>query len=117
MRLLIAGSRSITDFDLSDFIPTETELIISGGAHGIDQIAERYADTHKIAKLIIPPQYKKYGKAAPLKRNELMIELADAILIIWDGSSRGTRHTMELAKKSNKDVTVIHYQDNDSNTQ
>ena len=42
MKLLIVGSRSIKNFDLSEYIPKETELIISGGATGIDSIAENY---------------------------------------------------------------------------
>ena len=40
MKLLIVGSRSITDYDISPHIPAETELIISGGANGVDTLAE-----------------------------------------------------------------------------
>ena len=57
MKLLIAGSRSISDFDLTEYIPDDTELIISGGAKGVDTIAEKYADKHKISKLILYPNY------------------------------------------------------------
>ena len=46
MKLLIAGSRSIKEFDLSLHVPTETELIISGGAEGVDRLAEEYADAY-----------------------------------------------------------------------
>ena len=41
MKILIAGSRSIKDFDLSEYIPEDVELIITGGASGIDSIAEQ----------------------------------------------------------------------------
>lgn len=75
MKLLIAGSRSITYFDISPHIPPETELIISGGANGIDTLAENYADDHRISKLIMRPQYSKYKKGAPLKRNDMMVDL------------------------------------------
>jgi len=44
MKLLIVGSRNISEFDFSDHIPADTELIISGGAYGIDALAEDYAD-------------------------------------------------------------------------
>ena len=67
MKLLIAGSRSIENFDLTNYIPPETDLIISGGAKGIDEIAENFADQ---------------------------------ILIIWDGISHGTKHTVSYAKKT-----------------
>ena len=107
MKLLIVGSRSITNFDLADHIPAHTELIISGGAHGIDTIAENYADRHNIPKYIIRPQYDRYGKGAPLKRNEKMVELCDVVLAIWDGESKGTRHTLNYAKKKNKNIIEI----------
>lgn len=107
MKLLIAGSRSITDFDLSPFIPADTELIISGGATGIDTLAEAYADAHRLSKLILRPRYDKYGRAAPIRRNQDMVELSDAVLVIWDGVSRGTRATVRLARKAGKPVTVV----------
>ena len=102
MKILIAGSRSITDFDLSPYVPSEFDTIISGGADGIDALAEEYADLHRLSKYIIRPRYKAYGRAAPLKRNEEMVDIADAVLVIWDGISKGTKHTISYAKKSKK---------------
>ncbi len=107
MKLLIAGSRSIAEFDFTAYVPPATELIISGGAKGVDTLAERYADAHRISKLILRPRYDLYGKAAPLKRNEAMVELADHILILWDGVSRGTFYTMEYAQRMQKPITVV----------
>jgi hypothetical protein len=79
MKLLIAGSRSINTFDLSEYISFDVDLIICGGADGVDRIAEQYADDNKISKLVLKPQYKIYGKAAPIKRNELMVDIADKV--------------------------------------
>lgn len=107
IKILIAGSRSIKEFDLSEHIPKEVELIISGGAEGIDRVAEKYADKQRISKLILHPRYDKYGKAAPIKRNEAMVEIADVVLLIWDGNSRGTMHTLEYARKKGKTVNLI----------
>ena len=112
MKLLIAGSRSIREWDISNYVPPETDLIISGGAKGVDTLAELYADQHGIPKRIIRPQYELYGKAAPLKRNEQMVELADHVLILWDGQSRGTQYTMDYAAKKGKPVTVVLYSEN-----
>ena len=109
MKLLIAGSRSITDFDISGYIPENTDTIIAGGAAGIDTLAEEYADKHRLSKMIIRPKYNLYHKSAPLKRNEEMIEMADKILVIWDGKSKGTKYTIDYAKKLNKEITVIDY--------
>ena len=104
MKLLVVGSRGITDFCLDKYIPKDVECIISGG---VDTLAEKYADAHRLSKLILRPQYARYGKAAPLKRNEQMVELCDEVLVIWDGTSRGTKHTIDLAKAKNKPLRVV----------
>lgn len=69
MKLLVAGSRSIKNIDLTKYITGDIELIITGGAKGIDEIAEKYADDHKLSKLVLRPQYQIYKRGAPLKRN------------------------------------------------
>ena len=107
MKLLIVGSRSITDFDLSPYIPSDVDTVISGGAGGVDSLAEQYADTHRLSKYILRPRYDLYGRAAPLKRNEQMVDLSDAVLIIWDGRSKGTQHTLKYTKKTNKPTTLV----------
>ncbi len=107
MKVLIAGSRSIKSFDLENLISNDTSLIISGGAAGVDCLAEKYADDHRISKLILRPDYAKYGKAAPIIRNRKMVDLADEIIIIWDGKSRGTKQTLDYAKKQAKPLKLI----------
>ena len=107
MKLLIAGSRCIKEFDLEKYVPRETTLIISGGANGVDNLAERYADKKHISKLILRPQYNLYGKGAPIRRNEKMVEICDCALIIWDGCSKGTEYTVKYANKIGKQVLLI----------
>ena len=107
IKLLIAGSRTIREFDLTDYVPSNTTLIISGGAQGIDSIAEQFANEYRISKLILLPRYNLFGKAAPLKRNETMIDFADEVLVIWDGISRGTKYTIDYARKKKKPLTIV----------
>ena len=110
MKLLIVGSRTIKNFDLNGHVPAETDLIISGGAKGGDTLAEKYADEHGIDKLIIAPDYSNFGHYAPLKRNKEMVDLADAVLAIWDGRSRGTMHTIDYARSIGKTVLTVLYE-------
>ena len=107
MKLLIAGSRKIKEFDLSPYVPKNTTLIISGGADGIDTLAEQYADTHNISKLILLPEWSVYGKTAALVRNKKMIDEAESVLVIWDGHSKGSKFTISYAKKQDKELRVI----------
>ncbi|MBQ7375278.1 MAG: hypothetical protein IJW52_00135 [Clostridia bacterium] len=107
MKLLIVGSRSITNFDLSPYITENVDTVISGGAGGVDSLAEQYADIHRLSKYILRPRYDLYGRAAPLKRNEQMVDIADALLVIWDGRSKGTQYTLKYAKKMKKQVTLV----------
>lgn len=107
MKLLIVGSRSIVDYDISAHIPEGVDLIISGGAVGIDTLAEKYADGQGIEKLIIRPCYEKFGRAAPIRRNEEMVDLCDAVLAVWDGKSRGTAYTLKYARKKGKKVIEV----------
>ena len=107
MKLLVVGSRSITEFDLSPHVQAEVDTVISGGANGIDSIAEQYADSHRLSKYILRPRYDLYGRAAPLKRNEQMVDMADAVLVIWDGFSKGTQYTIKHAKKIGKPITLV----------
>ena len=107
MKLLIVGSRSITNFDLSPYITENVDTVISGGAGGVDSLAEQYADLHRLSKYILRPRYDLYGRAAPLKRNKQMVDIADALLVIWDGRSKGTQYTLKYAKKMKKQVTLV----------
>ena len=107
MKLLIVGSRSITSFDLAPYIPSDIDTVISGGACGVDTLAEQYADLHRLSKYILRPRYDIYGRAAAIKRNEQMVDMADAVLVVWDGISKGAEYTLKYAQKKNKPVTLV----------
>ncbi len=98
MKVAVVGSRSITGVDINRYIPPDASLIISGGATGVDQIAEQYADERGIKKLIIRPDYELYGESAPLIRDRIIVERADLVVAIWDGVSSGTAYTINYAK-------------------
>lgn len=81
--------------------------ILSGGAKGADQVAERYAKENNIPIEVFLPNWKEYWKAAGPIRNTQMVELADVIVAFWDGTSPGTKHTITRAKQFHKHVYII----------
>ncbi len=106
MRVAIVGSRDLS-VDIEKYIPENTTEIVSGGARGIDTMAERWADQHNIPKLILKPDYDKYGRSAPIRRNEIIVSAADLVVAVWDGKSRGTKFTIDCAKKRGVPVQVF----------
>lgn len=119
MKVAIIGSRSFNNQDLMfntlDRLRRDQEelqnleAIISGGAKGADSLAKQYASSNKIPLKEFLPEYKKYGKNAPLKRNLDIILYSDVVLAFWNGKSRGTLHAINTAKNSGKKTIVITY--------
>ncbi len=93
----VVGSRGISQADLTRYIPAHTTHLVSGGAVGVDTLAEEYAKTHGIPIRIIRPNYQLFGKQAPLLRNRQIVECADLVIAVWDGQSRGTSYAIDYA--------------------
>ena len=117
-KILIAGSRGITNSEvvkkaIADAIAEfedEDFMLVSGGAKGVDTIAEEYARENNKPMLVVKPNYTKYfhnPKIAPRKRNESMVRMADKAIIIWDGKSNGTRHAIDLVKEKGIQYSII----------
>ena len=106
MKVAIIGSRNKIVEDLGKYLPEETEEIVSGGAIGIDRCARSFAKNNGIRLTEFLPDYEKYGRVAPLKRNNLIVDYADTVIAFWDGKSKGTEYTIKLAKKQNKIVKI-----------
>ena len=93
--------------NIAKYIPSGVTEIVSGGARGIDTLAMEYAIENKITLIEFLPKYERYGRAAPIKRNGEIAAYADEAIAFWDGSSRGTKNTIDKFKKNGKRVTVI----------
>lgn len=116
--VIIAGSRNFSDYNmmktkldiiLSNKKETHIINIISGNANGADKLGERYANDNNYNVIIKPAKWDLYGKSAGYKRNSEMAEIADALIAFWDGSSKGTKHMIDIAKNKNLLVRVIEY--------
>lgn len=113
MRTIIAGSRSITDYNVVKHYVQKaaTELkkeskeigtVISGKAYGVDTLGEKWAKENNIPVEEYPvtsDDWKTYGKKAGHLRNEKMAKVADCVILVWDGKSRGTADMYRRARK------------------
>lgn len=118
-KVIIAGSRGFSNYKLlreqcNKFLrekrKTSNIIVVSGGARGADKTGEKYAQDEGFALEIYPAQWKKLGKQAGYRRNEQMAEVADALIAFWDGSSKGTKHMIDIMNKKNLLVKVVEYE-------
>lgn len=107
MRVAVIGSRNLNVPNLEKYLPADVTEIISGGAMGVDTSARTYALAHGLKLTEFLPDYKKYGKSAPLKRNITIIESADLVLAFWDGTSHGTKFVIMNCRQRNIPVRIF----------
>lgn len=81
--------------------------IVSGGAKGADTLAEKFADMFCFKKEIHYPKWDLYGKQAGFVRNKKIVEACDVLFAFQINKSKGTQHSIDLAKKAGKEVYVI----------
>ena len=106
MKVIIAGSRTLSNpllitqaIEESGFEVTE---VVSGCAQGVDRAGEDWAALNNIPVKRFPAKWHKHGRQAGWLRNKEMAVYADALIAIWDGKSKGTRHMIEIAKSREK---------------
>ena len=110
MRVASIGTRSVQleeKQDVLPYLPENTTGIVSGGAEGADQIAEHIAEFLHVPLTVFRPDYARFQRRAPLERNRDIVQHADYVIALWDGSSRGTAHTIEQCIKEYKPVRVL----------
>lgn len=85
----------------------ETITIVSGGAKGVDKMAENYAKERNYAILVFKADWDTFGNAAGYMRNVGIVNASDEVAAFWDMKSPGTKHTIDITKKAGKPSYVI----------
>ena len=113
--VIIAGSRTFSNYKLLKercdyfFSNRKPTAIISGAARGADSLGERYAKERGIDVIRFPAKWDMFGKQAGYVRNREMLSHADALLVAWDGKSKGTEHMIKIAKDKGIPVRIIKF--------
>lgn len=114
MRVIVAGSRTITSFaDVAQAIRTSgfnITCVVCGYAKGADMLGLVWAQHVGIASHLMPARWREadgsYHQGAGFERNHRMAEYADALVAVWDGESKGTAHMIKCMEKQDKPFYV-----------
>lgn len=114
MIVAIVGSREFPDRAAVDSVIAMLHIewhglglkITSGGARGVDTWVAEHCNKSGIPFMEYPADWKSLGLRAGYARNEEMVKVADKVVAFWDGESKGTKHTIDLALKHRKDLEV-----------
>jgi hypothetical protein len=117
-RVLITGSRGWKYVDVvrrelrrvvedTGLMPEEV-IVVHGGAAGADNLAGLVAEELGMRVEVHKADWAAFGKTAGFLRNAEMVNLgAERVLAFWDGNSRGTSHTINLALNAGLDLRVF----------
>lgn len=126
MKVLVCGSRDWADYEAIDRrlsgLPAEHEeiTIIHGAAsrmvkgptgapveESADMLADRAARYWRFEVQRFPADWKKHGKRAGVLRNLRMLDQRpDLVIAFQRNDSRGTQHTIDVARKRGITVEV-----------
>lgn len=113
VKLAIVGTRSPQlsymeweELLLQEISPDDLSLIVSGGATGIDTYAKLFAGRHHIPLMEFLPDYAKYGKQAPLRRNTQIVKESNMVIAFPTTLSRGTYHSIKEARRMKKMLVI-----------
>lgn len=113
MRTIIAGGRDFVSYDIlkkaiqqCGWMPT---VVISGVARGVDSLGEYWAQENSIPCEKFPADWETYGKRAGYLRNTQMAENAEALIALWNGESRGTKHMIDIATSRGLKIYIQYY--------
>ena len=56
-----------------------------------------------------PLDYEKYKESAENIRNKTIVDNSDLIICFWNGSSKGTKYSIDLSYELNKDILIVKF--------
>jgi hypothetical protein len=111
MKVAIVGSRHFPEMErVTQFVQRlpAGAIVVTGGASGVDAAAGQAAREKALGLIKLPPRFEETtDPSASGRRNQELVDSADVVVAFWDGSSQGTRRTVERALESGREVHVF----------
>ena len=111
MRVAIVGSRHFSDPDRAteyvNSLPARS-TVITGSASGVDAAVTKAARARGLAVQVVPASFDEVADASKsVARNQRLVDACDVLVAFWDGTSKGTRATVERAMDTGKEVHLF----------
>lgn len=114
MITVIAGTRAICDYEVLKQAIAESQFtitrVLSGDARGVDKLGIQWAKENRIPVERFIPQWRdsrgNFCRYAGFNRNEDMAKACEALIAVWDGRSKGTKHMIDAATRAGRKVFV-----------
>jgi hypothetical protein len=113
MRIIIAGSRKLwyTPEFIREVLKTNgvdaVSEIVCGGASGIDASGKLFGEKYNIPVKMFPADWGTNGRAAGPIRNKQMANYGDALFLVWDGKSPGSKNMLKEMNSLGKIVIQV----------
>jgi len=108
MKVIIAGSRQIEDYDALKTLIEKTGWditeVVSGGCRGVDSMGEQWAEEHAIPVRTFVADWARFGREAGELRNRDMAAYADGLILLWDAKSPGASCMMRESAKADTPI-------------
>lgn len=92
MKTAVLGSQTLTD---GDVVATalnncgwEITDVLCGTGRGVEQLAVDWAAKNRKPVHLYATEESRYGRAARRRRDDLMVDHAQALVVIWSGFDR-----------------------------
>ncbi len=110
MKVIIAGSRTFTDYQFlcQVLAPDRHHItqVLTGGERGAELLGYRWAWKHAIKHQRCRADWERFGKAAGVRRNHQMAQAGDVFVVFGYTTSPGTAHLIQCMRKLGKPVVV-----------
>jgi hypothetical protein len=116
-RVCISGSRTIKDKDkiysildkyLVNLNTQATKRYIIGGdcSTGVDAVLREYAEANEYMYVPVAAKWNELGRSAGMQRNQVLVNLCNYFIAVWDGQSKGTENAIKLARNNESKGTI-----------
>ena len=115
LKIAVIGSRGFSNYEffkekleyLIQNIKEDIQFVSGGAKSGGDALIKRYCQENNLPLIEFLPDYNQYGKGATHVRNSRIVEFSDCLIAFFNGSSRGTKSTINKARKKGIRIKIV----------